>query len=70
VFVIAGGAGPTVRPEYYLTDSGIDAVAAGEGEVVLPRILDIIVSGKKTELAAIPGVCVKDEERVCHSPVY
>ncbi len=41
LFILAGGAGPTVHPRYYLEESGIDAVLAGEGGEILSRFIHI-----------------------------
>ncbi len=39
LFILAGGAGPSVHPQYYLENSGIDAVLTGEGEKSLGRFI-------------------------------
>ena len=41
LFILAGGAGPTVHPRYYLEESGIDAVLSGEGGEILDRFIQI-----------------------------
>jgi hypothetical protein len=50
VFILAGGAGPSVNPQYYLEKSGINAVLSGEGEESLQKFVELFErsSGGKT----------------------
>jgi radical SAM superfamily enzyme YgiQ (UPF0313 family) len=68
LFILAGGAGPSVFPEYYLDDSQIDAVLAGEGEETLPLFVkSLIRSGGKEISDPIPGLFRKRDGAVIPS---
>ncbi|MEE9201426.1 MAG: cobalamin-dependent protein, partial [Candidatus Brocadiales bacterium] len=49
IWVIAGGAHPTVAPEHMLSDNNIDAIVIGEGEVTLLELVDAIETGSEFE---------------------
>ncbi len=47
IWVIAGGAHPTVAPEHTLSDTNIDAIVIGEGELTLLDLIEAIETGSK-----------------------
>ena len=44
--IIAGGAGPSVHPEYFLDDTAIDTVVVGSAESALTPLLEALHSGR------------------------
>jgi B12-binding domain/radical SAM domain protein len=57
--IVAGGPHPSARPAEMLR-LGVDAVVVGEGEAVLPALLERLQSGEP--LAGLPGVAVLDAD--------
>jgi B12-binding domain/radical SAM domain protein len=58
-FVIAGGPHPSARPAEVL-DLGAQAVVIGEGEAVLPALLERVLAGESP--AGLPGVATVAED--------
>ncbi len=52
---IAGGVGPTLSPEDFLANSGLDGVLSGEGEIAIDRLLSAIDSDR--DIYGIDGFC-------------
>ncbi len=61
-WIVAGGPHPTVCPGEPLAH-GIDVSVAGEGELVLPAIVDGLMSGRP--LPSLPGVSTRDDAGTC-----
>ena len=60
--VIAGGPHPTIMPEDVLAIPGMDVVAGGEGDYLLPEIVKTILS--KGDLAHINGIRFKRDGKI------
>ena len=52
---IAGGVGPTLSPEKFLADSGLDGVLSGEGEIAVDQLLTATDCGR--DFFGIDGFC-------------
>lgn len=61
-FYVIGGHGPSPEPEFFLRQTGADAVVMGEGEVVMSNLVDALGAGGN--LARIKGVAYRDGDRV------
>jgi radical SAM superfamily enzyme YgiQ (UPF0313 family) len=67
-YLIAGGIHATLFPQQVL-DSGFDVVVCGEGEQVVANVMSILWKrGKSTELAALPGVALLQEDTFICNP--
>jgi anaerobic magnesium-protoporphyrin IX monomethyl ester cyclase len=64
-FTVAGGPDAASRPEQYLTE-GFDAVAPGEGEVVLTDLARRVAQGRDPE--GLQGLIVRREGRILRAP--
>ncbi len=69
--VMAGGHHPTADPGSVLTMEGIDMVCVGEGDLIIPRLLELVYKTKdRKELLAslnsshIPGIWYRNEEGI------
>ncbi|MFI5178799.1 MAG: glycosyltransferase [Vicinamibacterales bacterium] len=60
ITVIVAGSDASDHPAIYL-DAGAEAVVAGEGEVTLTEILDVLRGARDGGLASVDGVCRRDE---------
>ena len=61
-FYVLGGHGPAPEPEFFLRQTGADAVVMGEGEVVISNLVDALGAGDN--LAKVKGVAYRDGDRV------
>ena len=69
--VIAGGHHPTADPGSVLALEGIDMVCVGEGDLIIPRLLELVYKAKdRKELLAslksysLPGIWYRNEEGI------
>jgi hypothetical protein len=53
--IVAGGAGVSAHPDYFLHSPAIDFAFVGEAEVSLPSFLDIVLSGS-TQFDRVPNL--------------
>jgi anaerobic magnesium-protoporphyrin IX monomethyl ester cyclase len=61
VYVI-GGHGPSPEPEFFLRQTGADAVVMGEGEVVMANLVDALDAGG--DLSGVRGVAYWDGSEI------
>ena len=61
-FYVIGGHGPAPEPEFFLRQTGADAVVIGEGEVVMANLVDALGSGGN--LSGVRGVAYRDGSEV------
>jgi len=59
--IIAGGPAPTANPRPLAAIC--DAVAVGDGEVIVPPLLDALRTGDRDALAAVPGIYTSNVKR-------
>ena len=62
-----GGIGPNLAPEGIIEAFPfIDAVVMGEGELILPGLMEALLSGEKElRLPQVPGICYRTEKGPC-----
>ena len=65
-FYVMGGYGPTPEPEFFLKKSGCDAVAMGEGEVTIAKLMEAIEN--KTSLRNVPGIAWLEDGKLQQTP--
>jgi anaerobic magnesium-protoporphyrin IX monomethyl ester cyclase len=61
-FYLLGGHGPSPEPEFFLRQTGADAVVMGEGEVVMSNLVDALGAGDN--LAKVKGIAYRDGDQV------
>ena len=66
LFVVWGGAMPSMQPELVLRESFVDAVAIGEGEYTFRDLLEV-VQGKRP-LASVQGIAYRENGTVIRTP--
>ena len=66
ILTITGGAYPTFMTEYCLEEESLDAVAKGEGELIMMEIIRARREGRP--LSGIDGLGVKEDGRVVINP--
>jgi anaerobic magnesium-protoporphyrin IX monomethyl ester cyclase len=59
--VIVSGSDASDHPATYL-DGGADVVVAGEGEVTLVEVLDVLTGRRRGDLGAVDGLCRRDAD--------
>lgn len=62
--VIVGGGHATLLPETMLASPDVDFVIRGEGEEILPTLLDIAAKGNPESVFRLGGVCYKNNGRL------
>jgi radical SAM superfamily enzyme YgiQ (UPF0313 family) len=67
IFVVGGGAHPTLDPEGTLREAPFDAVCLGEGEEALAELCGALEEGR--DPSRIPSLWVRRGERVIRNPV-
>lgn len=68
--VVLGGPGPSgVAREIIRTFPFIDIVVVGEGEATIVEVMDCLRNGDRRDLAHVGGICYRDGEDVCATPV-
>lgn len=60
--IVLGGSHPTALPELTLRQSGADAIVRGEGELVIPKLVEALTN--KAPLAGIKGVSWSENGQV------
>jgi anaerobic magnesium-protoporphyrin IX monomethyl ester cyclase len=65
--VVWGGYHASLAPERCMSVAGVDAVLQGDGDLVLPRLVDAWVTGRTPQ--DIPGVWWRDGQELRHEPV-
>jgi radical SAM superfamily enzyme YgiQ (UPF0313 family) len=66
IWVIAGGVHPTVAPEHTLSNTNINAIVRGEGEVTLLELVEAIETGSKFN--EIKGIGFRDNGDCVYTP--
>lgn len=69
VTVVAGGAGISAYPLYFLRDASVDFVITGEAEIGLSRFLDAFVT-KNPQFEQVPNLGWKTQGLLTFSPVH
>ena len=64
--VVAGGYDPSLAPEAYTGDSGVDFIVRGEGEITFNELLRAIEAGR--DYAHIPGLSYRSGDGFHHNP--
>jgi anaerobic magnesium-protoporphyrin IX monomethyl ester cyclase len=59
---VLGGHGPSPEPEFFLRQTGADAVVMGEGEVVMSNLVNALEAGDS--LAKVKGIAYQDGDQV------
>ncbi len=65
--VVWGGYHASLAPEQCMSVAGVDAALQGDGDLVLPQLVDAWVTGRTPQ--GIPGVWWHDGQEVRHEPV-
>ena len=65
--IVWGGYHASLAPEQCMTVAGVDAVVQGDGDLVLPQLVDAWVTGRTPQ--GIPGVWWRDGQELRHEPV-
>lgn len=68
IFIVAGGAHPTIVPEDLFEQTGVDMVVTGEGEVTFHEILEKI-DGDEKDLDSTLGTVVKRNGKIRKNPI-
>ena len=63
--VIFGGAHTSYTEDICLSNESVDIVSKGEGDLILPRIMEALFSGK--ELYDIPSISWKKDGQIIHN---
>jgi radical SAM superfamily enzyme YgiQ (UPF0313 family) len=66
VRVVVGGYDPSLAPEAYTEDSGVDFIVRGEGEIAFRELLRAIEAGG--DYARIAGLSYRDRDGFHHNP--
>lgn len=61
--VVAGGSAAMSVPELLLHNSTVDLICTGEGEITIQKLLTAFEKTKKPDLANIPGIAYKDQQK-------
>ena len=65
--IVWGGYHASLAPEQCMPVAGVDAVLQGDGDLVLPQLVDAWVTGRTPQ--GIPGVWWRDGQELRHEPV-
>lgn len=69
VKIVVGGAGPTsIGDQQYLRESPFDVCVKGEGEDILPQVVESILSGER--LKNIPNIIYKEDGRTVETRTH
>jgi len=64
--VVMGGVHPTVAPEHTLSNSNVDAVVIGEGDVTIYELVSALENGEN--IAYVEGIAFKKDEGMVLTP--
>ena len=67
IFIVMGGAHPSIMPGEVLSSEAVDAVVRGEGEYAMRDLADCLIKGKGI-LAEIAGLTYKEEGNIKVNP--
>ena len=68
IVIVAGGAGVSAYPEYFLNADSIDYAVVGEAEVALPQLMEFVLY-TKGNCAAIPNIAWKENGQIKKSGI-